>query len=190
MRSNNCELRTQLRLLATLLRFGCGLGLPLLFGSLCFVPFLHGFHFLRGLGNRLVEVAETSCVQPPRVSILQEAPLVMFLTLGGSLHALRQSRGTTPDTVLVEALIYDQELDQTFDIWGLPLVVELFRLGHRRLVEELTRIEIRPVFGDCVFLPQILNDFLERLVFTDHLQRRCRPDFRDRVAVVAAEEDT
>lgn len=61
-----------------------------------------------------------------------------------------------------------------------------------RIEEELPRVFVRPVFGDCEFGLAGFDggdEVFERFVFADELEGGVGADFGDGVEVVAAEED-
>jgi hypothetical protein len=110
------------------------------------------------------------------------------------LHVLGQLGGAAAHAVFVEMLLFDEEFDKAFDVRGFPFHVALCRVGgaHVGLEEELARVGVGPVFGDCVLAAalQVLDYVLEVLVLADKLQCGAWADALDGVEVVAAEEDT
>lgn len=61
------------------------------------------------------------------------------------------------------------------------------------LEEKFTRLFVRPVIWDCVFLFGIfldeVDDSFERAVVTDKFEGSIGADFRNRIYIVAAQED-
>jgi hypothetical protein len=149
--------------------------------------------FLLLLIQLLIRLAlETRLLLGRLLNRLEEA---LQATLLCTLHVLLQLGRTVPDSVLVEVLLLDEELDEALDVRGFPLEVAFWGVGwtHVGLEEEGAGIGEGPVFGECEFVLAGLDvsDYaFEVLVVANHFEGSGGADALDGVEVITAEEDT
>jgi hypothetical protein len=90
-----------------------------------------------------------------------------------ALQILCQPSSTTPNSILTESLLSDQELDQTIDIGSFPfkLAVWVVSRSDVGVEEEFARVGKWPVFWKCVFAFLVsldpFDELLESTVFAD-----------------------
>lgn len=125
------------------------------------------------LGNNLEEAFQSSLLR----------------ALGGLL----QSRTASTDSVLVEALVSHEELNETLDIRLLPLDVaqRVVCRADIRLEEQCTRILEGPVIGQRVLgvILDVFNDLLKGAVLSNQFQGCAGTNLGDRVEVIATEKN-
>jgi len=114
-------------------------------------------------------------------------------TLLRCLQILPQPSGPASHPIFVEPLLFDQELDKSVHIGGVPFEVA-FRIICRadiRLKEEETRISVGPVLWDGIFrgLGDGIDNAFEVFMLTDEFESSARPNALNRVKVVASKED-
>lgn len=111
------------------------------------------------------------------------------------LQVLLQFAGCAPHSVFTEAFLLDQELHEAVDVGCLPfeIAVRVVGLSDVGLEEQFPRLFVWPVVWDCIFLFGVfldeVDDTFECVVVTDEFEGSIRANFRDRINIVAAQED-
>jgi hypothetical protein len=110
------------------------------------------------------------------------------------LHVLLQLGGAIPDSVFIEVLLFDQELDEAFDIGSFPLEVAFGCVGGADVgfEEELAGVGEGPVFreGELLLVGLDMSDYaFEVLVVADQFEGGGGADALDGIKVIAAEKD-